>query len=120
MEKEKSGLLDPSTGETLLLSMAGPKKIGQWLRRRCLDGALNRVPADFYSKMWHLLERCECLSVEKCGFYLEHRLTQEVRTLMRLNINAFIAYIAFLYPMETTENLWFTDIFRGYRNGAIP
>eukprot|EP00124_Ichthyophonus_hoferi_P001166 Ihof_evm7s55 gene=Ihof_evmTU7s55 len=31
---------------------------GQWLRRRQLDGALNRVPINFYSKVWHVLRRC--------------------------------------------------------------
>lgn len=30
---------------------------GQWLRRRRLDGALNRVPIGFYSKVWNLLEK---------------------------------------------------------------
>ena len=30
---------------------------GQWLRRRRLDGALNRVPVGFYSEMWNLLHR---------------------------------------------------------------
>ena len=32
-------------------------KSGQWMRRRCLDGALNRVPVDFYFKIWKILER---------------------------------------------------------------
>ncbi len=30
---------------------------GHWQRRRRLDGALNRVPVDFYSNVWHILER---------------------------------------------------------------
>jgi phosphorylase kinase alpha/beta subunit len=30
---------------------------GQWLRRRRLDGALNRVPKGFYSRVWTVLER---------------------------------------------------------------
>lgn len=30
---------------------------GQWLRRRRLDGALNRVPRDFYPRVWVVLER---------------------------------------------------------------
>lgn len=30
---------------------------GQWLRRRRLDGALNRVPRDFYPRVWNVLER---------------------------------------------------------------
>ena len=30
---------------------------GQWLRRRCLDGALNRVPIGFYSEIWLVLNQ---------------------------------------------------------------
>ena len=30
---------------------------GQWRRRRRLDGALNRLPPDFYILVWHILER---------------------------------------------------------------
>ena len=30
---------------------------GQWLRRRRLDGALNRVPVNFYSDIWQVLRR---------------------------------------------------------------
>ncbi len=30
---------------------------GHWQRRRRLDGALNRVPPNFYSDVWHILER---------------------------------------------------------------
>lgn len=30
---------------------------GQWLRRRRLDGALNRVPRDFYPRVWTVLEK---------------------------------------------------------------
>ena len=33
------------------------ERVGQWIRRRRLDGALNRVPTDFYSQVWHILER---------------------------------------------------------------
>ena len=29
--------------------------LGQWSRRRRIDGALNRAPADFYSKIWQVL-----------------------------------------------------------------
>lgn len=30
---------------------------GQWLRRRRLDGALNRVPREFYKHVWIILEK---------------------------------------------------------------
>lgn len=32
-------------------------RAGQWLRRRRLDGALNRVPKGFYNNMWNVLNR---------------------------------------------------------------
>uniref|UniRef100_A0A1L8E243 Phosphorylase b kinase regulatory subunit n=1 Tax=Nyssomyia neivai TaxID=330878 RepID=A0A1L8E243_9DIPT len=49
---------------------------GQWLRRRRLDGALNRVPRDFYSRVWAVLERCQGLAIE--GRILPQTLTQEM------------------------------------------
>ncbi|KFM75989.1 hypothetical protein X975_02870, partial [Stegodyphus mimosarum] len=49
---------------------------GQWLRRRRLDGALNRVPRGFYPRIWSVLERCQGLSVE--GKLLNQQLTREM------------------------------------------
>ncbi|XP_044730316.1 probable phosphorylase b kinase regulatory subunit alpha isoform X2 [Chrysoperla carnea] len=49
---------------------------GQWLRRRRLDGALNRVPRDFYPRVWGVLERCQGLAIE--GRVLPQSLTQEM------------------------------------------
>ncbi|XP_055604026.1 probable phosphorylase b kinase regulatory subunit alpha isoform X3 [Uranotaenia lowii] len=49
---------------------------GQWLRRRRLDGALNRVPRDFYPRVWTVLERCQGLAIE--GRILPQSLTQEM------------------------------------------
>ncbi|KAK9886885.1 hypothetical protein WA026_019143 [Henosepilachna vigintioctopunctata] len=49
---------------------------GQWLRRRRLDGALNRVPRDFYPKVWSVLERCRGLDI--AGKVLPQSLTQEM------------------------------------------
>ena len=34
-------------------------------------------------------------------------------------INPFKANIAFSYPQKIPENLWFSGIFRGYRNGTL-
>ncbi|XP_014208892.1 probable phosphorylase b kinase regulatory subunit alpha isoform X2 [Copidosoma floridanum] len=53
-----------------------PDRQGQWLRRRRLDGALNRVPRDFYPRVWHVLERCHGLTIE--GRILAQNLTQEM------------------------------------------
>lgn len=52
-------------------------KSGSWLRRRCLDGALNRVPAGFYIKIWHILQRCQGFCVTTTGMMLEQKLTNE-------------------------------------------
>lgn len=49
---------------------------GQWLRRRRLDGALNRVPVGFYSCVWHVLERCP--GVWAGGECLQQTLTREM------------------------------------------
>lgn len=54
-KKSQIGLAHPeSTDEEN--SMIDDRQ-GQWLRRRRLDGALNRVPRDFYSRVWTVLER---------------------------------------------------------------
>ena len=34
-------------------------------------------------------------------------------------INPFNATTFFLYPLETSENLWFSDVSRGYRKKAV-
>ncbi|XP_031440635.1 phosphorylase b kinase regulatory subunit alpha, skeletal muscle isoform isoform X2 [Clupea harengus] len=49
---------------------------GQWLRRRRLDGALNRVPVGFYKKVWRILQKCHGLSIE--GFVLPSSTTREM------------------------------------------
>ena len=36
---------------------SGDDRLGQWIRRRCLDGALNRAPEDFYPKFWTVLDK---------------------------------------------------------------
>ena len=36
---------------------------GQWLRRRRLDGALNRVPRGFYPKVWSVLEKVSVVDI---------------------------------------------------------
>ena len=32
-------------------------KLGIWIRRRRVDGALNRIPVDFYPKLWKIFEK---------------------------------------------------------------
>ena len=49
---------------------------GIWMRRRRLDGALNRVPVGFYSKVWMILENCRAITIR--GRTLDTFLTQGV------------------------------------------
>ena len=35
------------------------------------------------------------------------------------SISPFQPNVQFLYPLKTSENLWFSDVLRGYRNGAL-
>ena len=49
---------------------------GIWMRRRRLDGALNRVPVGFYSKVWMILENCRGIQIR--GRTLDTFLTQGV------------------------------------------
>ena len=50
---------------------------GSWIRRRRLDGALNRVPLGFYSKIWNILESCHAIVIID-DKRLETSLTQAV------------------------------------------
>jgi phosphorylase kinase alpha/beta subunit len=53
-------------------------KHGQWIRRRRLDGSLNRVPIGFYSKVWIALEKCQGIQIY--DYTLTQSLTREVKT----------------------------------------
>ncbi len=76
-------------------------KHGQWLRRRLLDGSLNRVPIGFYSNVWLTLEKVQyiisctllliffifklltfqCQGIQIDSFVLDQSLTREVTKL---------------------------------------
>uniref|UniRef100_A0A3Q3JHS8 Phosphorylase b kinase regulatory subunit n=1 Tax=Monopterus albus TaxID=43700 RepID=A0A3Q3JHS8_MONAL len=49
---------------------------GQWLRRRRLDGAINRVPMGFYQKVYKILQKCHGLSID--GYVLPSSSTREM------------------------------------------
>lgn len=51
-------------------------KHGQWIRRRLLDGSLNRVPIGFYSKVWMTLEKCQGIQID--NYILNQSLTREM------------------------------------------
>ena len=63
--------LSGSGASSICEESGGEDRTGIWRRRRLLDGSLNRVPLEFYTKMWSLLERCQGLSVQvKYCFFL--------------------------------------------------
>ena len=37
---------------------------------------------------------------------------------LKVNINPFFTSVPFLYPLKTSENLWFSDVFRGCKKGT--
>ena len=52
------------------------ERAGTWLRRRQLDGALNRMPANFYSRVWQVLDRCHGIQVG--GHLIPNTVTREM------------------------------------------
>ncbi|XP_046394617.1 probable phosphorylase b kinase regulatory subunit alpha isoform X3 [Ischnura elegans] len=67
--------VNKGTEETETIGEGGERQ-GQWLRRRRLDGALNRVPRGFYPRVWNVLEKCQGLAIE--GRLLPQNLIQEM------------------------------------------
>ncbi|XP_067853019.1 phosphorylase b kinase regulatory subunit alpha, skeletal muscle isoform isoform X7 [Heptranchias perlo] len=78
--KEQSSKLLANVAETStdvpLKGGAVDARHGQWLRRRRIDGALNRVPVGFYQRVWKILQKCQGLSVE--GYILQSSTTEEM------------------------------------------
>ncbi|XP_046713387.1 phosphorylase b kinase regulatory subunit alpha, liver isoform isoform X3 [Silurus meridionalis] len=69
-----SGIMSPTgTGDSRL---QWEERQGQWLRRRRLDGAINRVPMGFYQKVWKILQKCHGLSI--AGYVLPSSTTREM------------------------------------------
>ncbi|KAB5559238.1 hypothetical protein PHYPO_G00026670 [Pangasianodon hypophthalmus] len=69
-----SGVMSPTgTGDPRL---QWEERQGQWLRRRRLDGAINRVPMGFYQKVWKILQKCHGLSI--AGYVLPSSTTREM------------------------------------------
>jgi phosphorylase kinase alpha/beta subunit len=56
-KKSQIGLGEPEKADNETITGTIDDRQGQWLRRRRLDGALNRVPRDFYPRVWTVLER---------------------------------------------------------------
>ncbi|XP_075691748.1 phosphorylase b kinase regulatory subunit alpha, skeletal muscle isoform isoform X2 [Rhinoderma darwinii] len=75
---------------------------GQWLRRRRLDGALNRVPVGFYQKVWTILQKCHGLSIE--GFVLPSSSTREM-TPGELKFSAHVESVLNRVPLPEYRQL---------------
>ncbi|XP_059385681.1 phosphorylase b kinase regulatory subunit alpha, liver isoform-like isoform X2 [Carassius carassius] len=69
-----SGILSPTGADDPQLQWE--ERQGQWLRRRRLDGAINRVPMGFYQKLWKILQKCHGLSI--AGYVLPSSTTREM------------------------------------------
>ncbi len=72
--RNKPILINEDTNEEDSDSTYG--KHGAWIRRRRLDGSLNRVPVGFYSKVWMALEKCRGIQIY--GYVLYTELTREM------------------------------------------
>ncbi|XP_061526776.1 phosphorylase b kinase regulatory subunit alpha, liver isoform isoform X3 [Phycodurus eques] len=71
-----SGMLSPVGSGPGDGQLHWEEKQGQWLRRRRLDGAINRVPVGFYQKVWKILQKCHGLSID--GYVLPSSTTREM------------------------------------------
>ncbi|KAM9861273.1 phosphorylase b kinase regulatory subunit alpha, liver isoform [Aulostomus maculatus] len=71
-----SGILSPVGTGSCDGQLHWEEKQGQWLRRRRLDGAINRVPVGFYQKVWRILQKCHGLSID--GYVLPSSTTREM------------------------------------------
>ena len=51
----------------------------------------------------------------------EEELYTKLQCLRKCNedLNPFHSTCLFLYPLKTSENLWFSDVFRGYRKRSV-
>ncbi|XP_062267767.1 phosphorylase b kinase regulatory subunit alpha, liver isoform isoform X1 [Platichthys flesus] len=71
-----SGILSPVGPGPSDGQLHWEERQGQWLRRRRLDGAINRVPVGFYQKVWKILQKCHGLSID--GYVLPSSTTREM------------------------------------------
>ncbi|KAE8622551.1 hypothetical protein XENTR_v10005282 [Xenopus tropicalis] len=79
--KQRCSSPSSPTGTLSPTGFVGPHLVfddhqGQWLRRRRLDGAINRVPVGFYQRVWNVLQKCHGLSID--GYVLPSSSTREM------------------------------------------
>ena len=56
-----------------------PEPEGGWLRQRKLEGSVNRVPKDFYQRVWKIMQHCRGLAI---GDKLERRNRLDSHTIL--------------------------------------
>ncbi|KAF9115820.1 hypothetical protein BGX27_006251 [Mortierella sp. AM989] len=61
--KAKVGVEDSFPSRSAIVAFV-PNSSGRWLRRRKNDGALNRVPEKFYTRVWHILSRSAGFTID--------------------------------------------------------
>uniref|UniRef100_A0A669QLV8 Phosphorylase b kinase regulatory subunit n=1 Tax=Phasianus colchicus TaxID=9054 RepID=A0A669QLV8_PHACC len=88
-EMKQRSSTPPSPSSTSPTSSSGDiswgDRKGQWLRRRRLDGAINRVPVGFYEKVWKILQKmtpCEIKFAVHVESVLNHVPQPEYRQLL--------------------------------------
>ena len=73
-----------------------------------MDRQHKRIKLNMTSRMLY-----ECLNMFDLGY-----VTTENRWFFTIGsgnfLNIFLANVPILYPLKTQENLWFSDVFRGY------
>ncbi|KAJ3379922.1 hypothetical protein HDU84_006316 [Entophlyctis sp. JEL0112] len=57
--KRKKTLASISGGQVSVYDGGMMPSNGKWIRRRKNDGALNRAPTEFYSRVWKILSKCQ-------------------------------------------------------------
>ena len=51
--------------------------------------------------------------------FMESQKVAKLKELFWRMLNPFVPNASFLYPLKTSENLWFADVFRGQKKGAL-
>lgn len=104
-KKSQIGILDVNNeAEEANITQIDDRQ-GQWLRRRRLDGALNRVPRDFYSRVWTVLERvCPILYFYFFYiFFLYLQIIPEIVALRYKHLLRIFLNLLFKYPTHNSR-----------------
>ena len=62
-----------------------------------------------------LVKECESIKCPLCQWGLKYNF----KINKKITISLFHVCVPFLYPLKTSENLWFSDVFRGYKNVTL-